>query len=71
MLLLLEVSFSVINNLGTLSSELQINFGALQIETEKQSSIRMIGMELQLHNCVSSEVASAFRDKQFEIIKLF
>ena len=38
MLLLLEVSFSVINNLRTPSSELQINFGVLQIDTENSAT---------------------------------
>ena len=38
MLLLYEVSFSVINNLGTPSFELQINFGVLQIVTENSAT---------------------------------
>ena len=32
-----EVSFSVINNLGTASSELQINFGVLRIDTKNSA----------------------------------
>ena len=38
MLLLKEVSFCVINNLGTPSSELQINFGELQTDTENSAT---------------------------------
>ena len=38
MLLLKEVSFSVINNLGTPSSELQINFSVLQIDKENSAT---------------------------------
>ena len=38
MLLLFEVSFSVINNLGTPSSELEINFGVLQIDAENSTT---------------------------------
>ena len=33
-----DVSFSVINNLSTPSSELQINFGVLQIDTENSAT---------------------------------
>ena len=38
MLLLKEASFSVINNLGTLFSELQINFGMLQIDKKNSAA---------------------------------
>ena len=41
MLFLLEASFSVINNLGIPSSELQINFGMLQIDTENSATGNM------------------------------
>ena len=33
-----EVLFSMINNLGTTSSEQQINFGALQIDIENSAT---------------------------------
>ena len=33
-----EVSFPVINNLGTPSSKLQINFGVLQIDAENSAT---------------------------------
>ena len=36
--LLEKFSFSMINNLGTPSSELQINFGMLQIDTENSAT---------------------------------
>ena len=38
MFLLEKFSFSVINNLGTPSSELQINFGVMQIDTENSNT---------------------------------
>ena len=38
MFLLEKFSFCMINNLGTPSSELQINFGALQIGTENSAT---------------------------------
>ena len=38
MLLLQEVSLSMINNLGTPSFELQINIGVLQIDTENSAT---------------------------------
>ena len=38
MLLLKDVSFSVLNILGTQSSGLQINFGVLQIYTENSAT---------------------------------
>ena len=42
MLLLQKVSFSVMNNLGTPSTELQINFCVLHTDTEN-SAIEMVG----------------------------
>ena len=38
MLLLEEASFPVFNNLGTPSSELQINVGVLQIDVENSAT---------------------------------
>ena len=47
MLLLEEVSFPVINNLDTPSSEIQINFGVLQFDAENSATGTMTIRGLQ------------------------
>ena len=51
-----EVSFPVINNLGTPSSKLQINFGVLQIET-KNSATGPLNIGLKFTTCHQEKVS--------------
>ena len=53
MLLLYDVTFSVINNLGTLSSEQQVNFSVLQIGAEiSATGGKQINMNNYLKNFI-------------------
>ena len=52
MLLLYKVSFSVINNVGTPSSELQINYGAEHINSNINCCIKMKPILINMDYCL-------------------
>ena len=58
-----EVSFPVINNLGTPSSKLQINFGVLQIGTES-SATEVLRFSRNLQIKKKSKEDFCYRGKQ-------